>query len=292
MKDMKNMKDMKTKKTKKCLTCIATTKKNAYTTHKQADWKTKRGLKTIFPNDYEPELTGLRKKQPVNADTKVIVNLGKKYADRFILYYAALTKKDKYCAETLSADIAYDKFQNQGISKTNKDGNAELFIKCPQSYKEYGRAYPPHVHFIVASKGNKKWEKKTITKTVYCDVCYKDMKKAIDSGCSLIINSLPIEYFIKDSIPMSVPLPYKLLEEKKLSGKEVKSYLKKMLVHCPKIHKAVKSGKMRITEVPIIVYCYNRNCNASNICGEELVNLGFTNVKLYEEGIVGWNKHK
>jgi len=283
---------MKNNKTKKCLTCIATTKKVAYTTHKRADWKSKRGLKTIFPNDKEPKLKGLKERKPVNADTKVVLNLGKKYANRFILYYAARSKKDKYCAQTLSANIAYGDFQNQGISKTDKDGKAELLIRCPQSYKEEGKAYPPHVHFIVASKGNKKWVKKLRTKTVYCDVCYADMKKEIKGGCSLIINSLSMEYYIKDSIPMSIPLPYKLLVEKKVTGDEVKKYLKKMLVHCPKTNNAVKSGKMKITEVPIIVYCYSRTCHASHTCGEELVKMGFTNVKLYEDGIVGWNKHK
>jgi len=62
-----------------------------------------------------------------------------------------------------------------------------------------------------------------------------------------------------------------------------------MIVHYPKINKLLKKNKINIKNIPIIVYCYKESCNASELLINKLVELGFTNLREYPHGIVGWN---
>ena len=111
----------------------------------------------------------------------------------------------------------------------------------------------------------------------------------IKKGCALILNALPIEYYIKDRIPMSAPLPHDLVLDK-LKPKEVIEYIKTMMVHAPVVSKAVKSGKMDIMDIPIVTYCYDSNCGADDDLQQKLNKIGFKNVKVYKLGIVGYKK--
>ena len=54
---------------------------------KPVAWKKRLGLQTKFPGDKVPRT--LRNKTPEGARFCVKVNLGKRFADRWILYYAA-----------------------------------------------------------------------------------------------------------------------------------------------------------------------------------------------------------
>ena len=60
--------------------------------------------------------------------------------------------------------------------------------------------------------------------------------------------------------------------------------------HYKKLHKAVKEKKLKLNEVPIVVYCYYHKCNASEILMEHLQEMGFKNVREYKLGIQGWRK--
>lgn len=45
---------------------------------------------------------------------------------------------------------------------------------------------------------------------------------------------------------------------------------------------------MLIPEQPVLVYCSGQACDESLLVGKHLMNLGYTNVVLYAEGIEGW----
>lgn len=244
---------------------------------------------SIFPNGKEPDLKSLKTSYPSNANQQLELNLGKTKANRFILYYGSTKKEfDNYNSVKKSKN-AYDDFRNHGIAKTNTNGNVLLKFRCPQVYKEEGNTVFPHIHYIIADKGNKKWIKKLMVEHVICNVSHSELEDIIKKGCALILNALPIEYYIKDRIPMSAPLPHDLVLDK-LKPKEVIEYIKTMMAHAPVVSKAVKSSKMDIMDIPIVTYCYDSNCGADDDLQQKLNKIGFKNVKVYKLGIIGFNK--
>ena len=49
----------------------------------------------------------------------------------------------------------------------------------PQAYKDNVATYLPHVHFLISTKDNKKFNEVIKTHTVHCDVTKKELKKII-----------------------------------------------------------------------------------------------------------------
>lgn len=279
---------------RKCISCLPTNKKVASTTKKRADWKLKNGLKSIFPDDKTPDLQNkkqIQNKEPKGANQNIEVNLGKKMKNRIVLYYAAEESPLIHCDNCVIKNPveSYGSYKNQGITKLDADGNGVLKIRCPRPYKEKNKTYLPHVHFIVSDSNREKWIPKLMTQSVVCKLNYQEMVDVVKSGCSMIVNSLPFEYYVKNRIPMSIPLDHNLVLDK-LDKKDVIEYLKVMVDHYPKIKKKVFEGKLRLMDVPIVSYCYNTQCEADMDLQMKLNKIGFTNVKLYPGGIQEWLK--
>ena len=194
--------------------------------------------KSIFPFGIKPELNNLKINYPKSANQELVLDLGKNMTNRFILYYGATKKKFKDYNKIKNHNNAYGDFKNSGIAKTNNEGKAILKFKCPQTYKEEGNTVIPHIHYIVANKGNKKWIEKLQVEHIVCNISHSELKEIIKKKNALILNALPIKYYIKDRIPMSMPLPHDL----DLTTNEVKEYIKDLLPHIPNIYKEVRSG--------------------------------------------------
>ena len=246
---------------------------------------------TIFPNNKVPDLNGVKLSNPKNCNQEMVLDLGKVYANRYVLYYGSTKKDLSQYNHVKNSNQAYNDFRNNGIAKLDAKGKSQVKFRCPQVYKEGGKTVLPHIHYIVAKKGNKEWNNKLKVKEVVCEVNYVELKDMIKNRCALILNALPIEYYIMDRIPMSVPLPHDLVM-KKLNAKQVLKYIKEVLPHASKIHKAVISGKMDLMDIPIVSYCYDEGCAADRDLQEKMVKIGFKNVKLYSPGIKGWLKKK
>ena len=269
-----------------CLTCKESTEmmKNHITKlEDMPEWKLLRGDTTYFPNDKVIDLHNIKLSTPSKATTCVKINLGASRNNRFVFYFAAEPSKNDL--EHIEANKAYGKFKNSGVAKTDKDGCATLKIRCPQNYKEKGLWYP-HIHFLVSNASRTKWNSSLYTKLVLCPIKKNTVKEAIKTRSHLILNSLPLAYYIKSSIPGSYPLPLESICH--LSKKEVVKYIAELLHHTPKIKKAVDTKKISIYDIPIIVYCYNKTCTSSTRLIKHLWKLGFKNIKEYEEGIMGW----
>ena len=56
----------------------------------------------------------------------------------------------------------------------------------------------------------------------------------------------------------------------------------------PKLYKLIKSKKIEIYEIPIVVYCFNSKCNSSYNAAINLQKKGFVNIKDYTPGIEGY----
>ena len=279
---------------RKCISCLPTNKKVSGMTKKRADWKLRKGLNSIFPNDKVPNLqdnTQIQERYPKGANQHIEVNLGKKMKDRLVLYYAAEESPLANCANChiKNPQSSYGTFKNQGITTLDGNGNGILKIKCPRPYRENNKTYLPHVHFIVSDAKKEKWIHKLMTQTVVCELNYEEMVNEVKSRCSMIINSLPFEYYVKNRIPMSIPLDHNLVLDK-LDKKDVIEYLKVMVAHYPKLQKRVVSGKLDLMDIPIISYCYDAQCEADTDLQMKLNKIGFTNVKLYPGGIQEWKK--
>ena len=276
---------MKTRK-KICFNCkLSNSNKKGTVRKKIASWKKKIGLHTKFPND---EVPLLKIKCPNNYNTIYKLDLSKKFADRYIYYYAATKKDMNNCISSVYSAKAYgNNFPNKGVTKTDKNGIAKLKLNCPQSYYvNKHQQHISHIHYLISSKDNKNWEKTLFTERIICPVKKTELKKIIDSQCAVIINALPYSEYIKKRIPNSISIPYDSL--KKISNNELLNYLKEMLVHYPKINKMVNDNKLTIKNVPIIVYCYNNKCNASKQLIDKLIQMGFSDLKEYPMGIVNW----
>ena len=273
---------------KVCLTCsegVDLMKYHVTTIDKMPEWKKIRGDKTFFPNDMKIDLSNIRKYHPSNSNVKVQINLNENRKNRYIFYFAAQpsVKPLKYP----KANEAYGNFNNSGITKSDKNGCATLLIKCPQNYKEKGLWYP-HVHFIIANSTNTEWNTSLYTKLVLCSITRSNVKEAINNENHLILNALPLSNYIKNHIPKSHSLP--LNSVCKLTKTETIKHIKHLLNNVQRIKHLVDNNKMKIFDIPIIVYCYDNNCNASIRLIKHLWKLGFKNIKEYSDGIKGWKK--
>ena len=92
----------------------------------------------------------------------VKIDMGYKYANRYIFYYAAESKKmlirDGKFKEPIYELEAYDDFDNSGIVKLNEKGIVEVFISEPVEYlANDGLVYDKHIHFRISNDENNNW---------------------------------------------------------------------------------------------------------------------------------------
>ena len=105
----------------------------------------------------------------------------------------------------------------------------------------------------------------------------------------VLLNTLDCNSYAKGHIPNSYNLHHTEIDA--MSRKELTNWIAEVVSsHYPKLDKLVKSGKMAIYELPIVVYCGNKKCNLSEKAAIALYNKGFVNVRDYEDGMIGFHK--
>jgi len=254
---------------------------------KSVGWKVKRGEYTVAPNDMVPFLIGIRKKIPENWDTKTELDLGKKYANRWIYYWAS-NRASSY--KIKSAPEAYgSNYTNRGITKSENDGKIIFKLECPQPYQVDNITYYPHIHFMISNKKNEHWELKVRTISIICNINRKKIDNAIKNKSYLIINALPKEYYEKQHIPNSINLFYK--DALQMSNNQINKFIKKNLNKLNNdIQKLVKNKLLALKDIPIIVYCYNKKCDAGKTLAKRLFDAKYHKILEYDEGVLGYFK--
>lgn len=257
--------------------------------------KSKNSLKPTWlkDNDYVEAFIknhDLNLKTPSKYDVEIKVDLGSKFAGKKILYWAA-DKNINHSPLVKLAKNAYNKFENSGVIKVNKDGKGIFKIDCPQIYrakrneKEKLKSYFRHMHFVI-EKDNQ-WDTQIYTKIVICKYDYEQFMKQHKKGTTVIINALPNEYFAKDHIPNSYNLFNKTI--KSMSSEQLLSWFKEVIkLHYPKLNTYIENNKIELYEIPIITYCAHEKCNASELAIKELMKKGFVNINEYSGGIVDY----
>ena len=230
--------------------------------------------------------------RPTAFNVEMKVELGKRFAGKKLLYWAANGKKSKSLAIE-DARKAYGRFENSGVVKAASDGKVVLRFECPQLYKaKRGDITKPttffrHVHFVVEKDGE--WDRQIYTKVVICNYTLKTFVDEIKSGTTVLINALPGEYFAKDHVPNSYNLFHKTIA--KMSVNELHDWFGQVIkIHYPKLAKQLKNKKLELYEIPIVTYCSHEKCNASELAAKELMKKGFVNINEYGGGIMEYRK--
>jgi hypothetical protein len=73
---------------------------------------------------------------------------------------------------------AYGNIENSGVGKTDKDGNAVIYLKCPQVYENTdGNVYPRHFHVFYWNEKKEEWDPKLHTYDYPCTISTSKMKE-------------------------------------------------------------------------------------------------------------------
>ena len=239
-------------------------------------------LKNDELKDIEPELGDM----PLN----LTLTLGEEHSQKHVYYWA--TNESENMLEIQPPETAYGEYENHGLKKCNDEGEVSLIFNTPQPYKENSKTYPRHVHYIVEDD-NKIWRPlKTIR--VVCTVSIDYLDERIKMKDTMIVNALPEKYFDKEKIPNSVNLPLQSLDKlmNKSIERKVLKFIKSSLKYYPVIQELVNDKKLDITDIPIITYCANSKCDASEKLIHALYSCGINNVLEWKEGMEGWNKKR
>jgi len=105
---------------------------------------------------------------------------------------------------------------------------------------------------------------------------YDTMKKIVNSKSHVIINALSKDSFERCPIPNSINIPL-LSVDKNNAVYIIREHLK-----------SKKKGKLY--ETPIVVYCKDKGCNASERLIKKLSEYGFKDLSEYSEGVLVWMK--
>ncbi len=232
-----------------------------------------------------PSITGIKVKVPLN--------LGKAKKNTWVFYWAAnpldYLEKPKKNQDVLDS---YEGFRNRGLLKTDSEGKITLELECPKPYRVDGISYPAHVHFTTLKK-DKTWELDIYSSDITCQLTHHQMRDISLSKNHLIINSLDPEYYADAHIPNSFNLSLKeikYLSREKRSHK-IDNFVRYNIKKYPNIYKLVSNKKIKLKEVPIVVYCYSKTCSSSHSMIELLLKEGYTNIIDYPGGIKEWKEH-
>ena len=234
---------------------------------------------------FNPNKVDLKEETPDITDKEVKVKT-KVPKNTWTFYWAA----DSQTKPTMikKAQKAYG--LNYGLVKSDKNGDVTFTLNCPQPYEVDKVVYPRHVHYVSLTKKNV-WDDKVKTLVVTCHITKDDLQEILKSKTHIVLNALPKDSYENDHIPDTYNLPYDSLTVTNRK-KKVKIFLRNILSDFPKLQSLIKDKKLTMETLPIVTYCANSKCSASDQLIKHLMNAGFVNVTEYPEGMDGWNNEK
>lgn len=278
-------------KTKRlCASCL---KFNFNKTIKSSKKEKPKWLSKIdYVEEFVKKSKNFNNKYPRNYNKIIKLNVGKKFSNRKILYWAANPSNDLIIKD---AKKAYGSFKNSGISTIDEDGFVKIKFLVPQNYKtiikdqEDYKTFFKHFHYVISNNSKTHWIFHIFTKLVHNNYNYKEFMQKLNSNKIIVLNVLPNEYYAKDHIKNTYNLPVSNI--KRMSVKELDLWFESLIdLQYPKIKKLLKT-KLDLYEIPIICYCAHNKCDASKKATEALMKKGYVNVSLYEDGMKGYRKY-
>ena len=252
-------------------------------------WYKKQGNYSLLPkalncdNKYNPQKVDLKESTPEITDVEVKVSVKTKN-NSWVFYWASQPQKDS--KKINGPAKAYGKEKNSGLLKTGKKGEVDLVLNCPQPYKVDSITYPRHVHYVTLTD-DEVWDTDVKTVVVTCHLTKDDLKDILKAKTHFVINALPEISHSEKSIPDSLNLPLEDVNEKN-RDKKIKDFIEDNIEHYPDLKELVTKKKLQLKDVPIVVYCANKDCNASHNLLQHMMNSGFSNVLEYPGGVKEW----
>lgn len=243
-----------------------------------------------YVQDFVFQTNDFRIRKAPKYNQKITLTLGKQNAGKKILYWAANPRANKKTLAIQDAKRAYGDFENHGVASVTNEGKAIVYLQCPQPYKttmngkKKAEPFYRHLHFVYSNEAKSEWIFKLYTQVMICEITKNIITDRLLDGKTVILNTLPCEYYAKEHIPNSYNLHYETI--KSMSVKQLEKWMKEVIErNYPKLSTQVKNGNVHVAEIPIICYCAHSKCNASHLATTELMKKGFVNVEIYPGGM-------
>ena len=269
-----------------CLTCKVNKKFNK---KEVPEWYKELGNDSLLPsilNDKDnykiKNLKNFKTVTPKITDLEVAVDIDDE-SEKWIFYWASNPQEDYSLIE--GPKKAYDNEENHGLIQLDKEGKAKIILNCPQPYKVNKITYPRHVHYTVENNG--KWDTNIRTYIITCHIDYDKLQTIMKDKSHIILNALDEDNFNEFHIPNSFNLHYASFDKLNKSRRmiKIKKLIKNVIKNYPDLDKLLKDKKLNILDVPIVTYCANNKCSASEKLLEYLNESKFNNVLEYPGGI-------
>ena len=249
-----------------------------------ANWLKQNNRETALPPNAPPPTR--KPFHPKDADTVIHMIIGG--PDRCILWWGADPAPVNSALKT--AVQGYNKYKNMGIAKV-KNGKVTFVCFSPRPYKEEGRVWPPHLHFVNPCKNLSKWRTRVFAVAAYPGhhsigkLHYSMGRRSKPyNGCSLLRPEEVLanlrKLIVVSALPLSVPpivlpRPYKVMHIPHASDQAV-------------LNKAAKE----IGERAYVVYCAHSKCGAASHLIEQFMKCkdGAKNAYYMPLGQRGWNR--
>ena len=273
-----------------CITCEA----KGVDKDKTPLWSKKDGLYSMLPrilncgDKYNPHKTELEESTPEIVGTELTFEIELQEKDNWVFYWAAEAGASLDGDKPEDAAKSYGDESNHGLSKLDADGKATITLNCPKLYMEDDTLFPRHVHYTILTE-DKVWSTNMGTYEITCKIPFETMKEIQEKRTYIIMNALSKESYDEGHIPNSILCHHESLEG---LGKQKKTGILKKLINqnlsaYPPVKKFTRDIS-DIKQVPIVVYCANSKCNASDKLKEHLYSCGFFNVIEYPGGMEEW----
>jgi hypothetical protein len=198
------------------------------------------------------------------------------------VYYWSTLKRDYNNFIIPDAKTAFGDYSNSGLRKSDKNGIIKFKLRNPQPYQINGIIYPPHLHFCFKSNKNI-WSDNIYTIFFFPQLNYEKFNFIRNKNLAIVINALPLD---KGSLDNVLKIPFDNLDKIDIK-KKIKVELKNYKYN--KINRLLKSKRIKLKEIPLVIFCKNKYCKASIILFNHLLNIGFYNLMKYPGGIDDYN---
>lgn len=98
----------------------------------------------------------------------------------------------------------------------------------------------------------------------------EELRQEMEAGTVVVVDTMPVAYYEKEHIPGARNIPGFPYEQ---AADFTDEYAPRVLPE---------------KDVAVVVYCANTPCRNSEFVGQRLLELGYTNVRKYREGIEDW----
>lgn len=179
-----------------------------------------------------------------------------------IFYFSTMHRN--FTLPILMREKAYSNLKNSGVTRSDSNGNANVYLHCPQVYmNDTGKVYNRHFHFMYYDEKNGDWDSNLFTQPIVCEIKKSEISKYPKA---VLVDARPSKYYEESHLKNAVSIP-------------VDSN-----VTAASVFKAIHNVKPDCNDklVAMLIYCA-KNCTASDLLADKLNKLGFHNIMKIRE---------